>query len=112
MRELLKKAGSLALGIGALGLVLFHAAVNHGCGGSRAEPATQVAPEPVGEAPGAPANHAAVAPNEAPDPDCEEPSYLHATKAPVFVPEKCRPGHGAKVSEPAVPNSAPQQQAP
>jgi hypothetical protein len=124
MRELLKKAGSLALGLGALSLVLFHAAVNHGCGGSRAEPAAQAGPEPAVLAPSsappspaATANHAsASAPSASPDPDCERPSYMHATKAPVFVPEKCRPAPGGKLAEPAVPssngNNAPQQQAP
>lgn len=122
MRELLKKAGSLALGLGALSLVLFHAAVNHGCGGSRPEPAAQAGPEPAGIAPSPPspaatANHASVsAPSATPDPDCEQPSYMHATKAPVFVPEKCRPAPGGKLAEPAVPssngNNAPQQQAP
>jgi hypothetical protein len=78
MRELLKKAGSLALAIGALGLVLANAAVHHGCGGSRHAPAVQAAPAPAPVAAGT-------------DPDCQMPDYMHATKAPVFLPPKCHP---------------------
>jgi hypothetical protein len=118
MGQLLKKAGSLTLAVGALSLVLFNAAVNHGCGGARpAEPAAQMAPAsespPASEPPvavGVPSASAAA------DPDCETPSYMHATKAPVWVPDKCRgKAAGVKgVAEPAEQSKAPapQQQAP
>lgn len=120
MRQLLKKAGSLILAIGALALVLFNAAVNHGCGGARsAEPAAQVAP--ASEPPRASEPPVAAGVPSAPaaaDPECEEPSYMHATKAPVWMAEdKCRRrAAGVKgAAEPATPGNAPspqQQQAP
>lgn len=121
MRQLLKKAGSLTLAVGALSLVLFNAAVNHGCGGARpAEPAAQMAPAseplrtsepPVAVGAGVPSASGAA------DPDCEMPYYMHATKAPVLIRDECR-AKAARVegaAEPAVQSDAPapqQQQAP
>lgn len=92
MRELSKKVGSLALGVGALSLLLANAAFTHGCGGSRPDPVvTQVeVPAPVN------AEHRPAAapaePASAGD-DCGEPEYMHATKAPVWMTERnCRDG--------------------
>lgn len=130
MSELLKKAGSLALGVGALSLVLLNAAMTHGCGGSRlSEPAPQVAAEPPPEAaspapasslsslssPPPPPASAAAAPTPEPnglfgaEGDCEEAPYMAATKAPVMPMRRCKPASGAK-SKPSTGNSLPQQQ--
>jgi hypothetical protein len=118
MRQLLRKAGSLTFAVGALSLLLFNAAVSHGCGGARpAEPAAQTAPESEPRR----ASEARVAgvpsASGAADPDCETPSYMHATKAPVWMAEdECRRRAGgvSGVAEPAERNNAPapQQQAP
>lgn len=109
MRELAKKVGSLALAVGALTLVLFNAALNHGCASSqpaaRAEPGRDDLRPP---SPGAGSERAkAVAPTAsmapslrdvdgsgpglAGDEDCD-PSYMYATKAPVIRVGNCRGG--------------------
>lgn len=128
MGQLLKKAGSLILAIGALALVLFNAAINHGCGGARsAEPAAQVPADTKADSKVAPDSEARPA-SEPPvgvpsaaaeaDPECEERSYMHATKAPVWMAEdKCRRRAAAVkgAAEPAAESDAPsptQQQAP
>lgn len=82
MRELFQKAGSLVLGVAALGLLLVNAAMTHGCASSQPAPAT----------PGSSASAVQRDPNA--DPDCQVPEYLHATKAPVWtmLPPKCRGG--------------------
>ncbi len=105
MRELAKKAGSLALAAGALALVLANAAVTHGCSAARPPGAPSSASSPPSSVDVAAAK---------PDPDCVVPSYMYATKAPIFVPPKCR---GEAASEPAAqaspgPENAAQHQAP
>jgi hypothetical protein len=127
MSERLKKAGSLALGIGALSLVLFNAAMTHGCGGSRAgEPTPQVASEPPAEAEPlvAPKASASSSPNPKPmvstaakveelfggDGDCEEPPYMPATKAAVMPMRRCKPPGGAKSESPTKNSLPPQEQ--
>jgi hypothetical protein len=105
MRKLFEKAGSLLLGMGALGLLLTNAAMTHGCASSPPQQAT-----PGGNASGIQGDPSA-------DPDCEVPEYLYATKAPVWsmLPPKCRGGTGpnvpAQAQEPTLPAEA-QQQAP
>jgi len=117
MRKLFEKLGSLALGVGALGLVLAHAAMTHGCASSPATPAA-----PPGATPGAsvatPPTKASVASDSAlGDPDCRVPEYMYATKAPVWtmLPPKCRKDMGSnapqQAREPSLPAEA-QQQAP
>jgi hypothetical protein len=116
MRQLLRKAGSLTFAVGALSLLLFNAAVNHGCGSARpAEPAAQMAPasEPLRTPAAAGVPSASVAA----DPECKIPPYMYATKAPVWMLEKdfCGKGAGVNgVAEPAEQSNAPaaQQQAP
>ena len=116
MRKLFEKLGSLALGVGALGLVLAHAAMTHGCASSPATPAA-----PPGATPGAsvatPPEASVASDNPSGDPDCQVPQYMHATKAPVWMmlPPKCREDLGAnapsQAQEPSLPAAA-QQQAP
>jgi hypothetical protein len=110
MRELLKKAWSLTFAAGALSLVMINAAVNHGCGGARPpESVSQAAPPSV-----TPRSE----PDAGADSGCEEPSYMHATKAPVWTWEDhCRrKGNAVKgATEPPAPSNAllpSQQQAP
>ena len=91
MQEPLRKAGALALGTGALSLVLVNAFLTHGCGGTRPAAAVET-PGRSGESrtatPPAPAasNQAATPPT---DPDCTPPPYMYATKAPIWLPAKC-----------------------
>jgi hypothetical protein len=92
MRDFAKKLGSLVLGVGALGLVLANAAMTHGCASS---PPTQVPPN------AAPPNAAAESPKSNP---CDPPSYMYATKAPIWVPPEC---HGGKPAPQPGPQQAP-----
>ena len=90
MRDLLKKVGSSVLGLGALALVLVNAAMTHGCArasNTQASPPPSPSPGAVVEAPGLPAANAASA-SSANDP-CRPPSYMFATKAPVWIPPEC-----------------------
>lgn len=101
MRELVRKAASLALWVGALVLMLVHAALTHGCAGARAEGATpnagpygplggpeQASPSESGSVV-TPANDAN-AEAKAEDP-CKPPPYMYATKAPIWIPPECYP---------------------
>jgi hypothetical protein len=117
MRKLFEKLGSLVLGVGALGLVLAHAAMTHGCASSPATPAA-----PPGAMPGAsvaapPAKTGVASDNPSADPDCQVPEYMPATKAPVWMmlPPKCREDTGSNTPPqsrgPSLPAAA-QQQAP
>jgi hypothetical protein len=109
MRDLFKKLGSLALGVGALALVLANAAMTHGCAGSpgtqQATPQAGLSPseaEPPNETepPSSKANPVAGKP--AANPNCKVPEYMYATKAPIWVPPECYGGTPA-------PNPAPAQ---
>jgi hypothetical protein len=131
MRELAKKVGSLALAIGALTLVLINAGLNHGCASSQpavnaqAEPGRDDLPPPDPDAGAARAKPVAPPASTASSlqddngrglglagDDCN-PSYMPATKAPVFVYDKCRPGaqSGKPSTKGAVSPSNAQQQA-
>jgi hypothetical protein len=100
MRDLFKKLGSLALGVGALSLVLVNAAMTHGCASSsatqQATPQAGLPPNetepPPNEAPPSPLKPNAVAGKPAANPNCEVPSYMYATKAPIWLPPECHGG--------------------
>jgi hypothetical protein len=104
MRDLIKKAGSLVLGVGALSLALVHAAATHGCASSA--PPTQ-APDSHPTAPPAAANATPVGAH----PDCTPPDYMYATKAPILLPPHCR-GEPASPPPQAPPGAKETQQAP
>jgi len=87
MHDWIKKAGSLVLGVGALGLALVHAAATHGCASSNTQ-AQAPAAEP--------------APSGADSERCKVPSYMYATKAPIWLPPEC-------YGQPANRSEAPQQ---
>ena len=128
MRDLVKKVGSLVLGVGALSLLLLNAALTHGCGAARRDaPATQAGAPPPATAeqpPGAepapnsapPGSTAADATAVAGEEDCEEASpYMPATKAPVMPMRRCAKKstpNAKQTTEPGAPPSNAQQQAP
>jgi hypothetical protein len=102
MRDWIKKAGSLALALGALGLALVHAAATHGCASTR-PPAAQApgdthdaAAPAESAAPGAAANTISATPSAAKpvlviNERCGPGSpYMYPTKAPVWIPPECR----------------------
>jgi hypothetical protein len=95
MRESLKKLGSLTLGAGALVLVLANAALTHGCARSST---AQVTPQ---TAPPSEDSDSPTAKGSA-NPNCTPPSYMYATKAPIWVPPECYGGN-------PVPTQPPQQ---
>jgi hypothetical protein len=97
MASRLKKVGSLGLGLCALALVMANAAMTHGCAGSQA---TQQATSPPG----------ATSP-PATDPDCVAPSYMYATKAPVYwtPPIKCAAGKPTPMPPPPAQANAVEQ---
>jgi hypothetical protein len=119
MRDLVKKVGSLVLGIGALSLLLANAALTHGCSGARRDaPATQVGEpppaateeQPRAAEPSPPAGAAPAASSE--DEDCDEaPHYMHATKAPVMPMRRCGKStpSAKRTAEPASPKNNAQQ---
>lgn len=88
-RILLKKVGALALSLSGLLLLMTHAALTHGCGGTRdslatrtpqgENPAVAPATATTGSTPTSSANYAAVTPNR---PDKDWALYMGATKAP------------------------------
>jgi hypothetical protein len=92
VRELAKKLGAVVMAIGALTCVLANAALNHGCGGSRAATQVESAGAPRPDAAEASPKAAAEVATPADDPDCRVPAYMYATKAPIWVPAKCRGG--------------------
>ena len=103
MREFSKKLGSLALGVGALSLVLVNAAMTHGCARSSTPAVSPQAGRPSEVATPASTGSAA-AENGAANPDCTPAPYMYATKAPVWMmlPPECR-------GEPPTTTPAPQQ---
>jgi hypothetical protein len=92
MRDLIKKAGSLVLGVGALSLAIVHAAATHGCASSPPPAAENATPT------GAKA-------------DCTPPDYMYATKAPILLPPHCR-GEPASPPQQAPSEAKETQQAP
>jgi hypothetical protein len=112
MREFLKKLGSLSLGVSALSLVLANAAITHGCARSPSSQATPQAPPAAhGPVPGSGKPMAGVEPTESEDP-CEPPEYMHATKAPVWIPPGCRGGDAVPAREAPSSSENAAQQAP
>jgi hypothetical protein len=104
MRELMKKVGSLVLGVGALALVLANAAMTHGCARSTTAQVTPQAGPPSAASEPPSANPTATAAGGGANPNCTPPSYMYATKAPIWtmLPPECRGGT-------PTPTPAPQQ---
>jgi len=99
MRNLFKKLGSLALGVGALTLVLSNAALTHGCARSPTAQAPQAGTaSEASESSGS--DNPAVSEKAAANPNCTPPSYMYATKAPIWVPPECYGGTPAATPPP------------
>lgn len=115
MRELLKKLGSVTLGVGALALVLANAAMTHGCARSSTAQVTPRSGPPSAGAEPKTSEGTTVAGESSADPKCTPPSYMYATKAPIWVPPECNGGTATPTPSPQQMPSSPantQQQAP
>jgi hypothetical protein len=106
MRELLKKLGSLTLGVGALALVLANAAMTHGCARSSTVQVTPRSGPPSAGAEPKTSEGTTLAGDGSANPKCTPPSYMYATKAPIWVPPEC---YGGKPAATPPPQQVPSQ---